>query len=155
MHKYLQHVIKRLAEERGFRATIEDAAEAGRADVVLRRDGVVVGCEISITTDAVHEFGNLKKCLAAGFTRVLFITPEKRQGANVAALMRKELPEAPVVVIGPEDIVTALDTLGAAPTAKESVVRGYKVKVTRQDLSPEDEAARRKAVGRDCSNDEE
>ena len=48
--------------------------------------------------------------------------------------------------IGPEDIVPALDALGGAPSTSESVVRGYKVKVTRQDLSPAEVANRRKAV---------
>jgi len=146
MHKYLQHLIKRLAEERGFRATIEGVAEDGRADIVLRRDALVVGCEISVTTNAAHELENLRKCLAAGFTRVLFISPEKRQREKVAAQLRKELADAPIDVIGPEDIVTALDALGAAPATTETVVRGYKVKVRRQDLSPEDVVARRKAI---------
>jgi hypothetical protein len=146
MHRYLQHLVKRLAEERGFRAVIEDAALTGRADVVLHRDEIIVGCEISITTDAEHEGANLKKCLAAGFARVLFVSPEKRQRERVIAMIRADLPGAPIDVIGPEDIVTALDALGAAPTPSESVVRGYKVKVTRQDLSPNDVIARRKAV---------
>ncbi|MEX8518786.1 MAG: type IV secretory system conjugative DNA transfer family protein [Leptothrix sp. (in: b-proteobacteria)] len=146
MHKYLQHLVKRLAEERGFRATIEGVAGYGQADVVLHRDDIVVGCEISITTDAAHEKENLQKCLAAGFTRIFFISPEKKQRDKIAALLRKDLAGAPISVLAPEDIVTAIDALGIAPTGTESVVRGYKVKVTRQMLSPDDEVARRKAV---------
>lgn len=146
VHKYLQHLIKRLAEERGFRAAIEGAAGGGKADVVLTKEQTVVGCEISITTNAAHELENLRKCIGAGFTRILFVSPEKKQRDKVAALIRTELAGAPIDVIGPEDIVTALDALNTAPTTSESVVRGYKVKVTRQNLSPEEDLARRKAV---------
>lgn len=146
LHKYVQHLIKRLAEERGFRGVIEGAAGAGQADVVLKRDGLSVGCEISVTTDAAHELENIKKCLAAGFTRVLFVSPEKKQRDKIAAMLRADMPTAPIDVIGPEDIVAALDAFGSAPRTSESVVRGYKVKVTRQDLSPEDVASRRSAI---------
>jgi hypothetical protein len=145
-HKYLQHLIKRLAEERGFRASIEDVAGDGRADVVLRRDDAVIGCEISITTDTAHEFENLKKCIAAGFARILFVSPEKKQREKMSALINKELSGAPVAVIRPEDLVAALDALGPAQSITASVTRGYKVKVKRQQVSPEDELARRKAV---------
>ena len=146
LHKYVQHLIKRLAEERGFRAVIEGTAGEGQADVVLHRESLIVGCEISVTTDATHELGNIRKCLAAGFNRVLFISSEKRQRDKIAAMLRVDIPSAPIDVIGPEDIVTALDAFGSAPRISESVVRGYKVKVTRQELSPEDEASRRSAI---------
>lgn len=146
MHKYLQHLIKRLAEERGFRAVVEGAAGEGQADVILVRDDIRVGCEVSVTTSVLHEEENLRKCLSAGFTRVIFIAAEKRQRDKVAAMVRTSLADAPIDVIGPEDIVTALDALGEAPQARESVVRGYKVKVKRQDLSPGDVASKRRAV---------
>jgi len=145
-HKYLQHLIKRLAEERGFRALIEDAAGDGRADVVLKRDKLTIGCEISITTNVLHEIGNLKKCISAGFNRVLFIAPEKRQREKVSAALKKELPDAPIDVIGPEDIVATLDALTEGTAMSESVVRGYKVKVTRQALSPEELSGKRAAI---------
>lgn len=147
MHKYLQHLIKRLGEERGFRAAIEDVAHDGRADVVLYRDKITVGCEISVTTDAAHELANMKKCVAAGFTHLLFIAPEKKQREKVGALVRDDLPGVAIGVIGPEEIVTALDAFPVAqPAASESVVRGYKVKVTRREVSPEEEARRRSAI---------
>lgn len=146
-HKYLQHLVKRLAEERGFHATIEGEAAHGRADIVLVSDALTVGCEISITTDPAHELANLTKCLDAGFTRVLFIAKEAKQRTRVAALIAKELPGAPIEVIGPEEIVTALDALPPPPSPPaESIVRGYKVKVTRQTLSPEEVLARRRQV---------
>jgi len=144
-HKYLQQLVKRLAEERGWKATVEGAAGDGQADVLLEREGLRVGCEISITTTAVHEEGNLAKCLAAGCMRVFFVSPEKAQRTKVAKRIKEAMPGAPIEVLSPEEIVAALDALGV-PTATETVVRGYKVKVSRKECSPEEDAARRRAI---------
>jgi hypothetical protein len=144
MHKYLQHLVKRLAEERGFRATIEGAAGAGQADVCLVRDGLSVACEISVTTDVEHETANLTKCIEHGFTHVLSISPEKKTRETLKRIAAN-YADGTVVVCAPEDIVTALDTFGPSqPT--ESTVRGYKVKVSRQTLTPGDAAAKRAAI---------
>ena len=49
-------------------------------------------------------------------------------------------------MISPDDLVSALDQLGAPETPTETKVRGYKVKVTRQSLSPSDVAGKRAAI---------
>jgi Type IV secretion-system coupling protein DNA-binding domain len=144
MHKYLQHLVKRLAEERGFRATIEGAAGAGQADVCLVRESLSVACEISVTTDVEHEIANLRKCVEHGFTHILCISPEKkiREALTKAAANHQS---ATVHVIAPEDIVTALDTFGASRTT-ETTVRGYKVKVTRRTVSDREGSRQRQAL---------
>lgn len=48
--------------------------------------------------------------------------------------------------IGAEEIVAFLDGLDSGPAVTESTVRGYKVKVTRQAVSPEELAGRRSAI---------
>jgi hypothetical protein len=45
----------------------------GRVDIVLTLGSVVVACEISATTSARHEVGNLSKCLQAGFERIVYV----------------------------------------------------------------------------------
>ncbi len=143
-HKYLQHLVKRLAEERGFRATIEEAAGPGRADVVLRKDTLSIACEISITTDVEHEKENLKKCDAAGFSHIIAIVPDKRRREKFKK-ETQDLTRVPLHVIGAEDLPTMLDELNTPPPT-ETTVRGYKVKVTRQAVSPEDIISRRAAM---------
>ena len=143
-HKYLQHLAKRLAEERGFRATIEEAAGSGRADVVLRKDTLSIACEISITTDIEHEKENLKKCDTAGFSQIIAIVPDKRRREKFKREV-KDLIRVPLHVIGAEDLPTLLDDLNT-PATTETTVRGYKVKVTRQTVSPEDVTSRRAAM---------
>ena len=144
-HKYLQHLTKRLAEERGFRAALEEQAGDGRTDVVLRKESVSVAVEISITTDTDHEIENVRKCLGAGFTHVLFVSPVAKRRKAVAKEFADAVP--PVTVCAPEEIVSALDALDPGTIPTETTVRGYKVKVTRQTMSPEEVASRdRKSV---------
>lgn len=143
-HKYLQHLVKRLAEERGFRASIEEPAGDGRADVVLRKEDLSVAVEISITTDVAHEAENIAKCMRAGFTQVLFVSPDVKRRKELAKRFADTTP--PVRCCGPDEIVAMFDTLATGPATNESTVRGYKVKVTRQTVSPEDVAARRATV---------
>jgi len=139
-------LIKRLAEERGFRAIIEDAASDGRADVVLKKDNLTVGCEISITTSVEHEIANLTKCLASGFTRILFVSPDRKRREKIASWAKDHSNQTPIDVVSPEEIVPSLDQLDAGPASSETIVRGYKVKVTRQAITPADVAGRRAAI---------
>ena len=146
-HKYLQYLVKRLAEERGWRATIEEPGKQGASiDVVLHRGEESIGVEISITTTADHEIENLKKCAGLGFTRVLFVAKEKSKRERVAEFARKVMGDTQFDAIAPEDIVPTLDALATPLAPTESTVRGYTVRVSRQRLTPEDVAAKRKAV---------
>lgn len=74
-HKYLQSLVKRLAEDRGFHVTVEKSVLDGHGhiDVALERDGLAIACEICVTTRAKHEVANLTKGLAAGFDYAVLI----------------------------------------------------------------------------------
>jgi predicted DNA-binding transcriptional regulator AlpA len=78
-HKYLQQLIKRWAESKGYAATIEKQIleGLGSVDVALEKDGHAIACEISITTTVLHELANVEKCLAAGFEHVVFVSTSK------------------------------------------------------------------------------
>jgi excisionase family DNA binding protein len=78
-HKYLQQLIKRWGEARGYAVTIEKAIldGLGSVDVALTKGTRMIACEVSVTTDAEHETGNVQKCLAAGFNEVLLVSSEK------------------------------------------------------------------------------
>ena len=63
-HKYLQQLIKRWAEGRGYQVTLEKPVldGLGLIDVLLEKPGCSpVACEISITTPADHELRNAPK----------------------------------------------------------------------------------------------
>ena len=146
-HKYCQQIIKRLAEERGFRATIEDAAGGGRADVVLKKDRMTVACEISVTTTADQEVANLLKCKQAGFDHILFVCKDNRKRTKVESTLAEALGDVKnIVFIAPKDIPMALERIDPTPKTTETTIRGYKVKTTRTMLSAEEGAAKQKAV---------
>lgn len=151
-HKYLQQLIKQLAEQRGFRAVIEEpTGSGGRVDVALRRGEIAIACEISVTTDPQHELGNVSKCLAAGYGVVAMIGEERRQldairRSTTAALTSDQAGR--VLYLLPDELLSYLDQLPAEPIVAERSVRGYRVTVAHKPLSGADMAARRGTVAR-------
>jgi len=79
-HKYLQSLIRKLAEDRGFTVSVEKRVldGHGHVDVYLQRGDLSIGCEISVSTGAEHETQNLSKCLSAGFGYAVLVSPDER-----------------------------------------------------------------------------
>jgi excisionase family DNA binding protein len=115
-HKYLQQLIKRWAEGRGYGVVIEKPIldGLGSVDVALTKGNRSIACEISVTTDAEHEVGNVQKCLAAGFDEVVLISSEKKvltavRHALVAALSTAQYRQ--VKFLAPEEMFSFVDSL--------------------------------------------
>jgi Type IV secretion-system coupling protein DNA-binding domain len=149
-HKYIQHLLKQLAEERGFRATIEETIldGAGRVDVSLRRDNLRVACQISITTTKDWELGGIEKCFAAGYSDVVLIGGTERHVKTLSKFIEENLDEkdqGKVRYVTSESMVEFLDDLGR-PEPTEKIVRGYKVRTVQQSVDSSDAAARRRAI---------
>lgn len=150
-HKYLQHLFKQLAEERGFRASIEETIlnGAGRVDVSLVRGERRIACEISVTTNQDHELGNVEKCLAAGYTEVVLVGSNERHIKALSKFVEANLDESEqgkVRYVVPERLIEYLDALGTTPAPTEQTVRGYKVRTVQQTVDPKEAGARRQAV---------
>jgi len=149
-HKYLQQLVKQLAEERGFRATIEETIldGAGRVDVSLVREKIRVACQVSVTTTNDWELGGIEKCFAAGYTDVILIGGTERHIKKLTKFIEENLDpkdQGRVRYITSEGITEFLDSLGKF-TPTEQVVRGYKVRTKQQPTDSEDAASRRKAI---------
>jgi len=145
-HRYLQTLIRRLAEERGFRVSLEVSvlSGTGNIDVVMERENLSVACEISVTTSTGHEVGNLQKCLAAGFERVLLVAPTGR----VLNRIRKRAGEvfagdelSKMHFILPESVPEWLDQ-SSLPASRSETVRGYTVNVGFSTSTTEEAATR-------------
>ena len=150
-HKYLQHLFKQLAEERGFRASIEETIldGAGRVDVSLVRGTSRIACEISVTTNQDHELGNVEKCLAAGYTEVVLVGSNERHIKALAKFVEENLDESErgkVRYVVPERLTEYLDSLGIIPQPTEQTVRGYKVRTVQQVVDPKEAGTRRQAI---------
>ncbi|HEY3489574.1 MAG TPA: type IV secretion system DNA-binding domain-containing protein [Candidatus Deferrimicrobiaceae bacterium] len=152
-HKYLQSLIKRMAEEKGFRAIIEEQIPdgSGSVDVGLSRDGGRIACEISMTTSGEHELGNIEKCLATGYGTVILCSAEKRALEKVRKLALEKLDDAAqakVLFLQPEEVLILLEKEAAKSLATEGMVKGYKVKVEYQAVEEAHKTAKREAVGK-------
>ena len=151
-HRYLQTLIKRIAQEKGFRVIVEEATPSkdGRVDVGLERNGKRIACEISITTGDEHELGNILKCLEAGYDTVVLCSPDRRTLDKVRRLATQKLPEPDlqrVLFLQPDELFSYLDQEAAQGASKEERVKGYRVKVEYQPVGESEQQARREAVG--------
>jgi excisionase family DNA binding protein len=117
-HKYLQQLIKRWAEGRGYEVTIEKPIldGLGSVDVALEKENRSIACEISVTTNADHEIRNVQKCLAAGFDEVILISSEKKVLTSVRHALVSALSTAQyrqVKFVTPEEAFSFIDGLEA------------------------------------------
>jgi hypothetical protein len=150
-HRYLQTLIKHMAEDKGFRAVIEQPIleSAGRVDVSLERDGKKIACEISLTTSEEQELSNIEKCLAAGYEKVISCSPDKKTLEKVKTLVSQKLKEPDkkkVLFLQPEELFFYLEEEAAKVETKEERVKGYKVKVQYQPIQETEKKTRKEAV---------
>lgn len=78
-HKYLQALIKRLGEDKGYKATLEKPilSGAGRVDVALEKKERSIACEIPVSLTVDYELSNIEKCLVANFSHVVLVATQK------------------------------------------------------------------------------
>lgn len=150
-HKYLQQLVKRMAEANGFRATIEQQVlgGAGSIDVALEKDARKIACEISVTSTEEYELNNIQKCLAAGYEPVILLATDKRALSKVERLAQAQLSAEisdKVLFFQPEELLAYLDALTAASGEQAETVKGYKVKVKYKAVEGADQHARKQAI---------
>ena len=148
-HRYLQELIKGLAESEGFLARIEDEVldGSGFVDVTLSKGQDRIACEISITTPAEKEIENIRKCFAAGYEIVWVISPEQKHLNAIRSLSESILSEAQrkmILFLRPEDIPAAFSDRPSPPM--ESTVRGYRVRVKKASTSFDETQSKRATV---------
>jgi hypothetical protein len=149
-HKYLQQLVKALAQERGFRVVIEETIPNGRIDAALYRAELRIACEISVSSNVEDEVQHFVNCLTAGYGRVLAISPEPRRLKAIARAAKEKLSVTELEklsLIGPDEVVQILDAL-TPQEQQEQLVHGYKVKLSRRTITPEEAKERRAAVAK-------
>jgi len=152
-HQYLQGLVKKLAEERGFSAIIEENMLGGKGsvDVSLSKGERKLAVEISVTTTPEHELGNIRKCLAGGYDKVILLSHEKSHIRKVRAYVLEQLEEelsGRVQFLMPEEFITFLDQEIAEEAQTVSTVRGYKVKVNYTALNESEKQQRKEAIAK-------
>lgn len=150
-HRYLQFLVKRMAENKGFLVTVEKEVfgGAGKIDVALENGSRKIACEISVTNTADYELQNVRKCLSAGYSPVVVISADGRHLDKIKRLATEHLAAADLAkahFLTPEEFHSWLENLATGNSKSEEKVKGFKVNVR---LKPVDEtglSTRKRAI---------
>lgn len=156
-HRYLQSFIKRLAEARGYRTTLEEPTPdgKGRVDVSLERNGKRIAVEISVTTETEWEIHNIKKCINAGYNTVIECSSDKK----ILEKIKRKIESSgegnlfsKVLFLDPETFVEFLNQEVTKEASTEATVKGFRVKVEYNAVSEKDMSKKREAIAREVLN---
>ncbi|MFV0572300.1 MAG: type IV secretory system conjugative DNA transfer family protein [Xanthomarina gelatinilytica] len=139
-HHYLQTLIKKHAQDRGFKVTLErEVADGKRVDAVLENDHLKIACEVSVTNTVSYEVENIKKCLEAKYDMVFMISKNakhlhqiKQQALESIQKKRHDI----ICFITPNELVEYLDGLQTKQQSNEEVVKGFRVKTSFESEKP-------------------
>jgi len=131
-HRYLQTLIKKLAEERGYKASLEVPTPdgSGQVDVLLEKDGSTIAVEISVTTTAEWEVHNIEKCLAAGYSQIVVCSTDAKKLTQIRQRIAERFsqPEIDKIrLLAPNEFQSVL--IAPQQQNRDMVVKGYRVKV--------------------------
>lgn len=92
-HRAVQGVIKRMAENNGFSATIEKQVldGAGKVDVSLENEKYKIAVEVCVTTNSKQELNNIQKCLKAQYDYVAVVVSNQNKIPNMQDQFKLEL----------------------------------------------------------------
>ena len=150
-HQEMQKRLKRVAQELGFIAKIEDPTSdqpRRSVDLLLERGDIVVACEFPFTNSIQREVGNIAKCLKAGFSRVAVVSEDRNHLDKIHAAASASLGSDVADRVGyfhPDEFIVQLKELAAhAPTTdpETEVRRGYKTRHVPAQLTQDELKAR-------------
>ena len=133
-HRYLQTLIKRMAESRGYIAKTEELTPdgKGRVDVSLERNGKRIAVEISVTTGDEWEVHNVEKCLTAGYDEVIICSNDLKNLQKIKAQLESKLNTAQlskVMFFESQEVINYFDKQVVQETKTEKIQKGYRVRV--------------------------
>ena len=152
-HKYLQQLVKKMAEARGYVAVLETqtADGSGQVDVLLTKEKKTIAIEISVTTDAGWEMYNIKKCIDAKYDTIVSLSGDPRQLEKIKKKCLAEIPDfgkKPVQFFTPDALFTYLDSAAKDTMPQTQLIKGYRVNVSYDEVSKEDMDRKRASVAK-------
>ncbi len=131
-HSNLQDFVKKVAQERGYKVTIEKQTDnGGRVDVSLLKDDVKIAIEISVTNTLDYEVQNIQKCIDDGYHYIFMISESMVHLKNIKTRAKETIDSISlkkVTYFTPLSLVQNLDALTKdTPKASTKRVRGYRV----------------------------
>jgi hypothetical protein len=129
-HRYLQTFVKKIAEQRDFKASIEEVVENGRIDVSLVKDSIKIACEIAVSNSLEYEIKNIKKCLNADYSEICIISKDEKHLGRIKERAGNEIEDqSRMHFFTPNQMTEFLDSLTKNEDKEVKRIRGYRVKV--------------------------
>lgn len=152
-HKYLQQLVKKMAEAKGYVSVLETQTPDGngQVDVLLTKENKTIAVEICVTTDADWEMHNIEKCIAANYDTVISLCGDPRQLERIKKKCFEEIPgfdKRPIQFFTPDALFMYLENPVKGSTSQTQVIKGYRVNVTYDEVSKEDMDRKRASVAK-------
>lgn len=149
-HKAIANYVHTLGQQRNFITHKEyQTKNGGRIDVVLKREAISIGIEISVTNTIDYEIKNLKKCLNEDMNHVYLISESKIHLRNIKKRAKETFEKELLKKIGfgtPAEFLTFLGRFDAKPKKQVKRVRGYRVKSSFKDIGNSDAEIRNQKI---------
>lgn len=150
-HRYLQTLVKKMAETRGYVAVLETQLPegSGQVDVVLTKEAKTIAIEICVTTDADWEMHNIEKCITASYDTVISLCGDPKQLDKIKRKCIEKIPgfvHKQVQFFTPDALFTFLDNTVKNEVPQEQVIKGYRVNVTYDSVTQEEMDRKRTSV---------
>ena len=135
-HRYLQNLVKRMGQQRGFHTVVEASVfdGLGKVDVTIEGYDTSIAVEVSVTTQSKWEAGNISKCFSAGFEYVIVMCSEQKHLHTLQQKCSKEfknqIHQERLLFVTAESLLTFLDSIKAGSLQSSNTVAGYTVKTT-------------------------
>jgi hypothetical protein len=131
-HRSLQYYVRSMAQQRDFKATLEESTQSGgKVDVALIKDDIRIAIEISVTNRVDYEVQNIQKCIDDEYSLVYMISENDKHLKNIQEQTLKVISKkqhSKIHFFSSEELPLYLDAL-QQPKTKIKRVRGYRVKV--------------------------
>ena len=153
-HRYLQNLIKKIGQERGFYSVVENPVfdGLGSVDVSLEGFDAKIAIEVSVSTQGKWEGSNISKCFSANYDFVILVSSEKSHLESIKKSISSEFEEQieskKLLFFVPDQLIAFLDKLKAKSAETEQNVSGYKVKVSYNTLDSREVKLREEAIAR-------
>lgn len=152
-HKYLQQLVKKMAEANGYIAVLETQTpdSGGQVDVLLTKEDKSIAVEICVTTDAEWEAHNIEKCIIANYDTVISLCGDPKQLEKIKKRCLEAIPEfekKSVQFLTPDALFTYLDSTAKDTMAPTQIIKGYRVNVSYDEVSKEEMDRKRASVAK-------
>lgn len=133
-HRYLQNLVKKIGQKKGFYSVIESPVldGFGSVDVALEGHGKKIAVEVTIHTQGKWESSNIAKCLSAGFDVIALLSTDNNHLEQVKNIVKNEfyqyIQENKLLFLLPDELTEYLTSIQGETTQQGNNFSGYTVK---------------------------